>query len=743
MGLFDNISIRDQLPGNGDPNGVQGGVLSLSALPILAATKGLYGAGTGGLEGGIKGLAQGAVEGVGVAGGGILGSALGEGLSKTLPGGTLDPNLAKLLGMGIGGLGGGLLMGRPFKTTNKIKRLSDKQKLEKLEGNEAKSKAKKEQEAPVEKEARNLGLSSIKDISEGGRGAMMEHALKLLMQARAMARPTDEDLGGYGTNRDNFESALGRIAGANAGAEDGDKLDVTSIKASPKNRALGYGLAAGIPGALLGYGTGGITGALAGGLLGAGGGGIYGASSAGHENEHNLAAAKALRDYGVLTPGALTKALPLLSDKSAAEMCGCCKKSPCECPPNCSCGCKSKSAAAKPGLWANIHAKKERGEAAAKPGDKDYPTAKNWKKVTNESEKKALDYGEITDGVFDYLKMLPHAAAVGAGLGGAKGVMTKGPEGLVPDSLDGAARSSGIYTGGVLGSAAGLALSKFLNGGPMADRDHADTFSAMLGAGAGGTLGHIVTDKLLSKKKDKKTEENNKAEKKAYGEIKPYRSRIPMAIDALPEEVRNSIMSKVTPEGLDEVENDPGYNNVLALNSLLSGGGGRPSNTYMKKKFNDPNFREALLSDIAPMAGVAADAIKAEKKASPAWQTSEGKSESGGLNDKGRASLKAQGHDIKRPQPEGGPRKDSFCARMKGMKSKLTSEETARDPDSRINKALRKWKCGSAAEKLASLLKTSKCWEGYERVPGTKPLTPGSCRPVGGKKKEDKAEKSK
>ena len=85
----------------------------------------------------------------------------------------------------------------------------------------------------------------------------------------------------------------------------------------------------------------------------------------------------------------------------------------------------------------------------------------------------------------------------------------------------------------------------------------------------------------------------------------------------------------------------------------------------------------------------------AYKQASPAWQTSEGKNPEGGLNEKGRKSLKAEGHDIKRPQPEGGARKDSFCARMKGMKSKLTSEETANDPDSRINKSLRKWKCGS------------------------------------------------
>lgn len=85
-----------------------------------------------------------------------------------------------------------------------------------------------------------------------------------------------------------------------------------------------------------------------------------------------------------------------------------------------------------------------------------------------------------------------------------------------------------------------------------------------------------------------------------------------------------------------------------------------------------------------------------EKKGTAAWQKAEGKNPEGGLNEKGRASLKAQGHDIKRPQPEGGARKDSFCARMKGMKSKLTSSETANDPDSRINKSLRKWKCGSA-----------------------------------------------
>ena len=79
---------------------------------------------------------------------------------------------------------------------------------------------------------------------------------------------------------------------------------------------------------------------------------------------------------------------------------------------------------------------------------------------------------------------------------------------------------------------------------------------------------------------------------------------------------------------------------------------------------------------------------------SPAWQRKEGKSPSGGLNEKGRASYnKEHGANLKAPQPEGGPRKKSFCARMEGMKQKLTSAKTAHDPNSRINKSLRKWKC--------------------------------------------------
>ena len=93
------------------------------------------------------------------------------------------------------------------------------------------------------------------------------------------------------------------------------------------------------------------------------------------------------------------------------------------------------------------------------------------------------------------------------------------------------------------------------------------------------------------------------------------------------------------------------------------------------------------------------DAIGKMRKAfaseGAAWTKKSGKNPEGGLNEKGRKSYEREnpGSDLKAPQPEGGSRKKSFCARMGGMKKKLTSKKTANDPDSRINKALKKWKC--------------------------------------------------
>jgi len=90
---------------------------------------------------------------------------------------------------------------------------------------------------------------------------------------------------------------------------------------------------------------------------------------------------------------------------------------------------------------------------------------------------------------------------------------------------------------------------------------------------------------------------------------------------------------------------------------------------------------------------------------SPAWQRKEGKNPEGGLNAKGVASYKAKnpGSELKtavttdpsklKKGSKSAGRRASFCARMGGMKKKNTSSKTANDPDSRINKSLRKWNC--------------------------------------------------
>jgi hypothetical protein len=88
-----------------------------------------------------------------------------------------------------------------------------------------------------------------------------------------------------------------------------------------------------------------------------------------------------------------------------------------------------------------------------------------------------------------------------------------------------------------------------------------------------------------------------------------------------------------------------------------------------------------------------------------AWQRKEGKNPEGGLNRKGIESYRRENPGSKlsmavttkpsklKPGSKAANRRKSFCSRMGGMKKRLTSDKTANDPDSRINKALRKWNC--------------------------------------------------
>lgn len=55
----------------------------------------------------------------------------------------------------------------------------------------------------------------------------------------------------------------------------------------------------------------------------------------------------------------------------------------------------------KDGLYSNIHKKRERGEAPAKPGDKDYPDEKSWEKAAKSKKKKTNEQDEFAGLPFD------------------------------------------------------------------------------------------------------------------------------------------------------------------------------------------------------------------------------------------------------------------------------------------------------------------------------------------------------
>jgi hypothetical protein len=108
-----------------------------------------------------------------------------------------------------------------------------------------------------------------------------------------------------------------------------------------------------------------------------------------------------------------------------------------------------------------------------------------------------------------------------------------------------------------------------------------------------------------------------------------------------------------------------------------------------------------------------------------AWQTSKGKNKNGGLNKKGVASYrrshpgsKLQTAVTTKPSKlktgsKASKRRKSFCARMKGMKKHRAGAKTKRDPNSRINKALRKWHCESVQD-LMVMLENAMTW--YNQV---------------------------
>ena len=125
-----------------------------------------------------------------------------------------------------------------------------------------------------------------------------------------------------------------------------------------------------------------------------------------------------------------------------------------------------------------------------------------------------------------------------------------------------------------------------------------------------------------------------------------------------------------------------------------------------------------------------------------AWTRKAGKNPEGGLNQKGVDSYRREnpGSKLKtavttkpsklKKGSKSANRRKSFCARMSGMKKKLTSAKTANDPDSRINKSLRKWNCsyepeGDVINELNRYEKETGKSSGSMNLPKGKPTSKG------------------
>ena len=339
----------------------------------------------------------------------------------------------------------------------------------------------------------------------------------------------------------------------------------------------------------------------------------------------------------------------------------------------------------------------------------------------------------------------------GAAIGGTLGAIGGA---LIPD---GPAMVAGEIAGGIAGSKIGGAIGKKFDKKPATTSEAALTLPAVgtaaalgavggLASGAAGILGAKAMKKMTDKKKKEEPQveeglsllkkrspeeierlKKERAVKDREKKIKTYAALMKHAKD------KNSDVAVKT----EEVELEEGfrapsqYGNVYIVTFVWRG-----KYTYLKMFFpqvRKPTREEVktAIDKIYPGARLSAytetavgqgdsyfnagsggdtyskfdEETDLEEGKTPAWQRKEGKNPEGGLNKAGVASYRRANPGSKlqtavttkpsklKKGSKASKRRKSFCARMKGMKKRLTSAKTARDPDSRINKSLRKWNC--------------------------------------------------
>ena len=154
---------------------------------------------------------------------------------------------------------------------------------------------------------------------------------------------------------------------------------------------------------------------------------------------------------------------------------------------------------------------------------------------------------------------------------------------------------------------------------------------------------------------------------------------------------------KVKKEDKDIVVAEEGTNN---RKTYLETFGKTEDNNYVDMFFYNDGTLDIISSDnlsdekFDSICGVILNSGFEEMNKSQNWTPrKEHKSDKGGLTEAGRKSYnKKTGGNLKAPQPQGGPRKRSFCARNKGQID-MHNIDCRKNPDKRACKARKRWKC--------------------------------------------------
>ena len=130
--------------------------------------------------------------------------------------------------------------------------------------------------------------------------------------------------------------------------------------------------------------------------------------------------------------------------------------------------------------------------------------------------------------------------------------------------------------------------------------------------------------------------------------------------------------------------NKPGlYANIHAKQERIAKGSGEK----MRKVGSKGAPTEKAFKDSAKTAKMAKGGVSLSVGRGEKLPVSKG----AGLTAKGRAKYNREtGSNLKAPQPEGGPRKKSFCARMSGMPGPMKDEN---GKPTRKAASLKRWKC--------------------------------------------------